>query len=79
VRVARVDLETTKIDFTLAPEEVTAAPAGKPAARDASGRPHVSQPLSREDMPKAKSARDDIPRPKSSRPPGPKATKRTKR
>jgi ribonuclease R len=79
VRVARVDLETAKIDFTLAPEEVTAAPKGAPASKDDSGRPRVSQPLSREDMPKPRPSHEEIRKPKSPRGAAPKATKRSKR
>jgi hypothetical protein len=44
VTVARVDLESTKIDFTLA-EEAT------PAAAVASARPKYSEPLARGDRP----------------------------
>jgi ribonuclease R len=71
VRVARVDLETTKIDFTLVPDEAAVAAQGTSAAPSKGGkdRPRVSQPLSREDMPRAKAPRVDAP----------KANKRSKR
>jgi ribonuclease R len=51
VKVARVDLEQTKIDFTLADEDAPAVPAA-PAA---SGRPTFAEPLSRESRPPPKS------------------------
>ncbi|MEO8976068.1 MAG: ribonuclease R, partial [Casimicrobiaceae bacterium] len=60
VRVARVDLEQSKIDFVLAEEpssNVTPQPSARVQARAASGdnspasRPRVSQPLSRDDLP----------------------------
>jgi len=45
VKVARVDLEQAKIDFTLADEQpVRAAPAARPA---------FAEPLSRENRPRA--------------------------
>ncbi len=47
VRVARVDMEQTKIDFTLAEE---AAPAGSTRA----ARPTFSEPLSRDSRPKGR-------------------------
>ncbi|HEV8503420.1 MAG TPA: ribonuclease R [Casimicrobiaceae bacterium] len=58
VRVARVDLDTSKIDFVLADAESPSAPranvaagARAPSAATSKGRPSVSQPLSREDLP----------------------------
>jgi ribonuclease R len=48
VKVARVDMEQTKIDFSLDEE----APEEKPA-KSASGRPVFAEPLSREDLPAA--------------------------
>ena len=66
VRVARVDLEQSKIDFVLADDadggaREAPAPAGSRAARGsasaaapqavATSRPRVSQPLSRDDLP----------------------------
>ncbi len=56
VRVARVDLEQSKIDFVLAEDPAAAAPApARDATREAPAesaqRPRVSQPLSREDLP----------------------------
>ncbi len=62
VRVARVDLDTSKIDFVLADAESPSAPGGAPrgnvaagarapSAATSKGRPSVSQPLSREDLP----------------------------
>jgi ribonuclease R len=44
VTVARVDLETTKIDFTLAADT-------EPAALGAPSRPQYSEPLARGDRP----------------------------
>jgi ribonuclease R len=63
VKVARVDLETTKIDFVLddTPRSATSAPpreraarAPQPAAADdgPAARPRISQPLSRDDLPR---------------------------
>ncbi len=59
VRVARVDLEQSKIDFVLADDASSptssaprgAARAGAPSSPDNTSRPRVSQPLSREDLP----------------------------
>jgi ribonuclease R len=60
VRVARVDLDTSKIDFVLADAEAPVASGGAPRGKAAAGgrtpaashgRPSVSQPLSREDLP----------------------------
>jgi ribonuclease R len=61
VRVARVDLETSKIDFVLDDTPVPATPAPRrgasrqaaaKASPGASARPRVSQPLSRDDLPR---------------------------
>ncbi len=61
VRVARVDLETSKIDFVLDDTPVPATPAPRrgesrqaaaKARPGASARPRVSQPLSRDDLPR---------------------------
>jgi ribonuclease R len=48
VRVARVDMEQAKIDFTLAEE---AAPAARAVAPGGDGRPVFREPLSRADLP----------------------------
>jgi hypothetical protein len=47
VRVARVDMEQTKIDFTLAEEAAPALPT-------AAARPTFSEPLSRDSRPPPK-------------------------
>jgi len=55
VHVARVDMEQTKIDFTLAEDAVPALPT--PAAR-----PTFSEPLSRDSRPPRPSASNSVPK-----------------
>ena len=52
VKVARVDMEQAKIDFTLAEEQTAAAPSP-------SARPVFAEPLSREDRPRSDQTRRD--------------------
>jgi len=58
VQVARVDLEQTKIDFTLVEDEAGASPP--PAAE----RPVFAEPLSRDSLPPRKGKGDDKAKPK---------------